>query len=114
MRKHEGLLHELAGTEQQVPHHPVDLWRRHQTLHTVLLSASQLQEQLDAVDPLLQCCSPTLKLRLEEVQEEVVEQWEQLRGHAEQRGEELKVACQRFLFLNTVKMERGCLRIPRC
>ncbi|XP_056867453.1 spectrin beta chain, non-erythrocytic 5 isoform X2 [Takifugu flavidus] len=79
MRKHEGLLHELAGTEQQ------------------------LQEQLDAVDSVLECCSPSLKLRLEEVQEEVVEQWEQLRGHAEQRGEELKVACQRFLFLNTVQ-----------
>lgn len=115
MRKHEGLLHELAGTEQQVPHHLVDLQRRRQTFGIVFfLSASQLQEQLDAVDSLLEGCPPSLKLRLEEVQGEVVEQWEQLRGHAEQRGEELKVACQRFLFLNTVKMERVCLRIPLC
>lgn len=38
MRKHEGLLHELAGTEQQVPHHLVDLQRRRQTLGIVFFS----------------------------------------------------------------------------
>lgn len=123
MRKHEGLLHELAGTEQQVllsffpkreSRHLADLQRRRQTFHIVLLPVSQLQEQLDAADATLECCPPSLKLRLEEVQEEVVQQWEELRGHAEQRGEELKVACQRFLFLNTVQMERMCLTIPLC
>lgn len=66
----------------------------------------QLQEQLDAVGSILDLCTPHLKLRLEEVQQEVVERWEKLRGHAEQRGEELKLACQRYLFLNTVKTER--------
>lgn len=68
----------------------------------------QLQDQLDAVGSVLEFCPPSLKSRLEEMQEEVVERWEQLRGHAEQRGEELKVACQRFLFLNTVKTEHVC------
>lgn len=87
----------------------MDSQRRHRTFLVDPLAVSQLQEQLDAVDSVLECCSPSLKLRLEEVQEEVVEQWEQLRGHAEQRGEELKVACQRFLFLNTVKKERACV-----
>ncbi|XP_030248101.1 spectrin beta chain, non-erythrocytic 5 [Sparus aurata] len=76
LRKHEALLHELATMEQQ------------------------LQEQLDAVDSILHLCSPQLKLRLEEVQQEVVERWEELRRHAEQREEELKLASQRYLFLN--------------
>lgn len=66
----------------------------------------QLQEQLDAVDSVLDVRTPQLKLRLEEVQQEVVERWEELRRHAERRGEELKVACQRYLFLNTVKTDR--------
>ncbi|KAM9354795.1 spectrin beta chain, non-erythrocytic 5 [Pholidichthys leucotaenia] len=79
LRKHEALLHELATTEQQ------------------------LQEQLDAVDSILELCTPQLKLRLQEVQEEVVERWEELRLLAEQREEELKLACQRYLFLNTAK-----------
>uniref|UniRef100_G3N8Q4 Spectrin, beta, non-erythrocytic 5 n=1 Tax=Gasterosteus aculeatus TaxID=69293 RepID=G3N8Q4_GASAC len=79
LRKHEALLHELAATEQQ------------------------LQEQLDTVDSILDLCTPQLKLRLQEVQQEVVERWEELRLHAEQREEELKVACQRYLFLNTVQ-----------
>ncbi|XP_036927334.1 spectrin beta chain, non-erythrocytic 5 isoform X2 [Acanthopagrus latus] len=79
LRKHEALLHELATTEQQ------------------------LQEQLDAVDSILHLCSPQLKLRLEEVQQEVVERWEELRRHAEKREEELKLACQRYLFLNTAQ-----------
>ncbi|XP_035529504.1 spectrin beta chain, non-erythrocytic 5 [Morone saxatilis] len=78
-RKHEALLHELAATEQQ------------------------LQEQLDAVDSILELCTPQLKLRLQEVQQEVVDRWEELRRHAEQREEELKLACQRYLFLNTAQ-----------
>ncbi|XP_054653046.1 spectrin beta chain, non-erythrocytic 1 isoform X2 [Dunckerocampus dactyliophorus] len=79
LRKHEALLHELATTEQQ------------------------LQEQLDAVDSILDLCSPQLKRRLQEVQHEVVEQWEELRFHTEQREVELKLACQRYLFLNTAQ-----------
>uniref|UniRef100_UPI0037E8FE98 spectrin beta chain, non-erythrocytic 5 n=1 Tax=Semicossyphus pulcher TaxID=241346 RepID=UPI0037E8FE98 len=79
LRKHEALLHELAATEQQ------------------------LQEQLDAVDPILDLCTPQLKLRLQEVQQELVERWEELRLQAEQREEELKLACQRYQFLNTAK-----------
>ncbi|KAL6106061.1 sptbn5 [Pungitius sinensis] len=79
LRKHEALLHELAATEQQ------------------------LQEQLDTVDSILDLCMPQLRLRLQEVQQEVVERWEELRLHAERRKEELQVACQRYLFLNTVQ-----------
>ncbi|XP_056249803.1 spectrin beta chain, non-erythrocytic 5 [Seriola aureovittata] len=79
LRKHEALLHELAATEQQ------------------------LQEQLDAVDPILDLCTPQLKLRLQDVQQELVERWEELRLHTEQREEELKLACQRYLFLNTAQ-----------
>ncbi|XP_062252883.1 spectrin beta chain, non-erythrocytic 5 [Platichthys flesus] len=79
LRKHEALLHELAATEQQ------------------------LQEQLDAVDTVLDLCTPQLKLRLQSVQQEVVERWEELRLNTEQREEELKVACQRYLFLNTAQ-----------
>ncbi|KAM7403778.1 hypothetical protein PAMA_004285 [Pampus argenteus] len=76
LRKHEALLHELATTEQQ------------------------LQEQLDGVDTILHICTPQLKLRLQEVQQEVVEGWEELRLHTEQREVELKLACQRYTFLN--------------
>ncbi|XP_040917192.1 spectrin beta chain, non-erythrocytic 2 [Toxotes jaculatrix] len=79
LRKHEALLHELAATEQQ------------------------LQEQLDAIDPILDLCTPHLKRRLQDVQQEVVERWEELRLQTEQREEELKLACQRYLFLNTVQ-----------
>lgn len=63
----------------------------------------QLQVQLDAVDSILHLCTPQLKLRLQEVQQEVVERWEELRLHMEQREQELKLACQRYLFLNTVR-----------
>uniref|UniRef100_A0A3Q3IUH0 Calponin-homology (CH) domain-containing protein n=1 Tax=Monopterus albus TaxID=43700 RepID=A0A3Q3IUH0_MONAL len=79
LRKHEALLYELAVTEQQ------------------------LQEQLDAFDSILELCTPQLKLCLQEVQQEVVERWEELRHHTEQREEELKLACQRYLFLNTAQ-----------
>ncbi|KAM6918067.1 spectrin beta chain, non-erythrocytic 5 [Lycodopsis pacificus] len=79
LRKHEALLHELAATEQQ------------------------LQEQLDTVDSILDLCTPQLKLRLQEVQQEVMERWEELRLHAERREEELKLARQRYLFLNTAQ-----------
>uniref|UniRef100_A0A3Q1IZP4 Calponin-homology (CH) domain-containing protein n=1 Tax=Anabas testudineus TaxID=64144 RepID=A0A3Q1IZP4_ANATE len=79
LRRHESLLSELAATEYQ------------------------LQEQLDAVDSILHLCSPQLKLSLQEVQKEVVEKWEELRLHTEKREQELKLACQRYLFLNTVQ-----------
>lgn len=68
-----------------------------------LLCVLQLQEQLDGVDSILDLCSPQLKLRLQEVQQQLVERWEDLRLHAEKREEELKLACQRYMFLNTVK-----------
>ncbi|KAK5886954.1 hypothetical protein CesoFtcFv8_017933 [Champsocephalus esox] len=79
LRKHEALLHELTATEQQ------------------------LQEQLDGVDSILDLCSPQLKLRLQEVQQQLVERWEDLRLHAEKREEELKLARQRYMFLNTAQ-----------
>ncbi|KAK2826814.1 hypothetical protein Q5P01_021028 [Channa striata] len=79
LRKHEALLHELATIEQQ------------------------LQEQLDAADSILHLCTPQLRLRLQEVQQEVVDRWEELRLQTEQREQELKLACQRYLFLNTVQ-----------
>ncbi|KAM8913952.1 spectrin beta chain, non-erythrocytic 5 isoform 3-T3 [Spinachia spinachia] len=79
LRKHEALLHELEATEQQ------------------------LQKQLDTLDSILDLSTPQLKLRLQEVQQEVVERWEELRLHAERREEELEGACQRYLFLNTVQ-----------
>lgn len=63
----------------------------------------QLQEQLDVIDSIVDLCTPQLKLRLQEVQQEVVERWEELQLHTEQREEELKLACQRYMFLNTVK-----------
>lgn len=66
---------------------------------------SQLQELLDAVGTILDLCPPQLDLHLEEVQQEVVGRWEELRGHAEERGEELKFACHRYLFLNTVRRD---------
>ncbi|XP_076022140.1 spectrin beta chain, non-erythrocytic 5 [Genypterus blacodes] len=79
LRKHEALLNELNTTEQQ------------------------LQGQLDGVDVILELCQPNLRLRLQEVQQEVVEQWEELCLHTEQREAELKLACQRYLFLNTAQ-----------
>ncbi|KAM4625618.1 spectrin beta chain, non-erythrocytic 5 [Polymixia lowei] len=79
LRKHDALAHELATTE------------------------TQLQEQLDAADSIVDLCPPHLKLRLQEVQQEVVERWEELRLHMEQREAELNLARQRYLFLNTVQ-----------
>ncbi|XP_068608001.1 spectrin beta chain, non-erythrocytic 5 [Brachionichthys hirsutus] len=79
LRKHEALLNELAAAEQQ------------------------MQELLDAVDSIVDIRVPHLKLRLEEVQQELVECWEELRCKAEQRGEELKLTHQRYLFLNTAQ-----------
>ncbi|XP_050989413.1 spectrin beta chain, non-erythrocytic 5 isoform X1 [Labeo rohita] len=79
LRKHEALVHELAGTEQQ------------------------LQELLDGTDDILDMCSPELKERLQELQQEVVESWESLRMHMEQREEELRAAKGRYMFLNTAQ-----------
>ncbi|XP_029973399.1 spectrin beta chain, non-erythrocytic 5 [Salarias fasciatus] len=79
LRKHEALLHELASTEQQ------------------------LKEQLDRVDSILNLCTPQLRLRLQEVQQEVVDRWEELRLLTERREVELKLACQRYLFFNTAQ-----------
>lgn len=75
-------------------------------MNVVRVSPPQLREQLDAVDSILRLCSPQLKLRLQEVQQEVVERWEELRLQTEHREEELKLACQRYLFLNTVSIDR--------
>lgn len=63
----------------------------------------QLQEQLDAAAAAVDLSPPRLKLGLEEVQQRVVERWEELRDYTEQRGEELKLAYQRHLFMNTVR-----------
>ncbi|KAK2878694.1 hypothetical protein Q8A67_019485 [Cirrhinus molitorella] len=79
LRKHEALVHELAGTEQQ------------------------LQELLDGTDSILDMCSPELRVRLQELQQEVVESWESLRMHMEQREEELRSAKDRYMFLNTAQ-----------
>ncbi|XP_057715583.1 spectrin beta chain, non-erythrocytic 5 isoform X1 [Corythoichthys intestinalis] len=79
LRRHQALLQELAAAEQQ------------------------LQEQLDVVDAILDHCSPTLKRRLQKVQQEVVERWEELRIHAEGRELVLTLACQQYLFFNTVQ-----------
>lgn len=72
-------------------------------IHVLDVCLQQLQEQLDTVDAAVNLCPPGLKLGLEEVQQRVVERWEELRDYAEQRGEELKLAYQRYLFINTVK-----------
>ncbi|XP_052001180.1 spectrin beta chain, non-erythrocytic 5 [Xyrauchen texanus] len=79
LRKHEALVHELAGTEQQ------------------------LQELLDGADDILDMCSPELRVELQEQQQEVVENWEKLRMHMEQREEELRSAKDRYMFLNTAQ-----------
>lgn len=63
----------------------------------------QLQEQLDTIDAAADLCPPPLKLGLEEVQQRVVVRWEELRDYTEQRGEDLKLAYQRYIFNNTVK-----------
>lgn len=62
----------------------------------------QLQELLDGTDAILDMCSPELKVVLQELQQEVVESWESLRMHMEQREEELQSAKDRYMFLNTV------------
>ncbi|XP_043119308.1 spectrin beta chain, non-erythrocytic 5 isoform X2 [Puntigrus tetrazona] len=79
LRKHEALVHELAGIEQQ------------------------LQELLDGTDGILGMCSPELRVGLQERQQEVVESWEGLRMHTEQREEELRSAKDRYMFLNTAQ-----------
>ncbi|KAM9777958.1 spectrin beta chain, non-erythrocytic 5 [Neosynchiropus ocellatus] len=79
LKKHEALLYELAATEQQ------------------------LQGQLDRVDSVLDRCSLEMRLRLQELQQEVVDRWEELRLVAEQREAELKLTCQRYSFFNAVQ-----------
>jgi len=58
---------------------------------------------LDDTDAILERCSDHFKPRLQEVQQEVVERWEELRLTIDQREVELKVAGQRYNFLNTVR-----------
>ncbi|KAK1793411.1 hypothetical protein P4O66_011796, partial [Electrophorus voltai] len=79
LRKHESLVYELAGNEQQ------------------------LQELLDAADSILDVCSPELKGQMLIQQQEVMEGWERLRMHMECREEQLRLAKQRYIFLNTVQ-----------
>uniref|UniRef100_A0A3B4AJ25 Spectrin, beta, non-erythrocytic 5 n=1 Tax=Periophthalmus magnuspinnatus TaxID=409849 RepID=A0A3B4AJ25_9GOBI len=77
--------------------------KKHQTLLQELASTEhQLNELQDGMDAILDSCSPHLKPRLQEVQQEVMERWEELRLEAEQREEELHAAQQRHLFLNMV------------
>lgn len=73
------------------------------SLHVLDVCVQQLQEQLDAADAAVNLCPPRLELDLVEVQQRVVERWEELRDYTERRGEELKLAYQRYLFINTVK-----------
>ncbi|XP_063040192.1 spectrin beta chain, non-erythrocytic 5 [Engraulis encrasicolus] len=79
LRKHEALVNELTGNEQQ------------------------LQELLDTVDSVLGACSVELKARLQEQQQEVVERWEKLRLLVEKREEQLSHARQRYQFLNAAQ-----------
>ncbi|KAL0969732.1 hypothetical protein UPYG_G00231540 [Umbra pygmaea] len=79
LRKHEALVHELAGSELQ------------------------LQELLDGTDSTLELCSPEMRVLLQEQQQEVVENWDKLRLHMDQREGELQRARQHYLFLNTVQ-----------
>uniref|UniRef100_A0A8C8K4M3 Spectrin beta chain, non-erythrocytic 5 n=1 Tax=Oncorhynchus tshawytscha TaxID=74940 RepID=A0A8C8K4M3_ONCTS len=77
LRKHEALVHVLAGNEQQ--------------------------ELLDMADSTLDLCSPEMRVLLQDQQQKVVEHWEKLRLHMDQREGDLKRARQRYLFLNTVQ-----------
>ncbi|KAA0711222.1 Spectrin beta chain, non-erythrocytic 5 [Triplophysa tibetana] len=79
LRKHEALVHELAGIELQ------------------------LQGQLDGIDDILDMCSPELRVGLQEQQQEVVESWDGLRRHMEQREEELRSTKDLYMFLNTAQ-----------
>lgn len=58
---------------------------------------------MDGTDTILDMCSPELRVGLQELQQEVVESWESLRMHMEQREEELRSAKERYMFLNTVR-----------
>lgn len=58
---------------------------------------------MDGTDTILEMCSPELRVRLQELQQEVVESWESLRMHMDQREEELRSAKNRYMFLNTVR-----------
>lgn len=53
-------------------------------------------------DSTLDLCSPEMRVLLQDQQQEVVEHWEKLRLHMDQREGDLKRARQRYLFLNTV------------
>ncbi|XP_051775707.1 spectrin beta chain, non-erythrocytic 5 [Erpetoichthys calabaricus] len=76
LRKHEELEHELSGNEQQ------------------------LQELLDSTDPIIGLCTPDQATDLQEIQQRVVETWEDLRVQVENRREELERAKSRFRFFN--------------
>ncbi|XP_030641786.1 spectrin beta chain, non-erythrocytic 5 [Chanos chanos] len=79
LRKHEALVHELTSNEQQ------------------------LQELLDSTDTILDQCSPDLRRKLQRQQQDVVECWEQLRVHMDQREEELQTTKELYLFFNTAQ-----------
>lgn len=71
----------------------------------------QLQELLDGTDAILGMCSPELRVGLQELQQEVVENWERLRMRMEQREEELQSAKDRYMFLNTVSSVHNILNL---
>ncbi|XP_034163832.2 spectrin beta chain, non-erythrocytic 5 [Pangasianodon hypophthalmus] len=79
LRKHEALVNELVGNELQ------------------------MQELLDITDSILDQCTPELRERMQEEQQEVVESWEKLRMCMEQREQELRLAKQHYFFLKTVQ-----------
>ncbi|KAF7704200.1 hypothetical protein HF521_021272 [Silurus meridionalis] len=79
LRKHESLVNELVGNEQQT------------------------QVLLDTADSILEQCSPELRSKIQEEQQEVVESWEKLRMYMEQREQGLRLAKQHHIFLKTVQ-----------
>ncbi|KAI5616449.1 spectrin beta chain, non-erythrocytic 5 isoform X2 [Silurus asotus] len=79
LRKHESLVNELVGNEQQ------------------------MQVLLDTADSILEQCSSELRSKIQEEQQEVVESWEKLRMYMEQREQDLRLAKQQHIFLKTVQ-----------
>uniref|UniRef100_A0A8C4TAI1 Spectrin, beta, non-erythrocytic 5 n=1 Tax=Erpetoichthys calabaricus TaxID=27687 RepID=A0A8C4TAI1_ERPCA len=57
---------------------------------------SRLQELLDSTDPIIGLCTPDQATDLQEIQQRVVETWEDLRVQVENRREELERAKSRF------------------
>ncbi|XP_073494936.1 spectrin beta chain, non-erythrocytic 5 isoform X1 [Phyllobates terribilis] len=79
LRKHEALEHELSGNEHQ------------------------LQELVDAADSALSRCSGEQNLKLQQIQNKVVEKWELMKTKVEKRRTDLEQARELYLFLAAVR-----------